>query len=172
MFDYSHYQTLTLDSALSEIFSSANWNSLIGTKSSAEDCTNSRKVVSSILIERFISEGYCTVTDGTVRTRAELCLSLSSKIRLLTKLGYPATFVLLCDETWLLIDDIRRFMNFNFSSNSCSMDILAWCIDPCLRESGFSPHRDRQPDDISSSFRSDGLPKYITCWISFTGFNN
>lgn len=31
---------------------------------------------------------------------------------------------------------------------------------------GFSPHRDRQPQDVKGSFRADGSPKYATCWIS------
>ena len=39
-------------------------------------------------------------------------------------------------------------------------------MDPRLGQSGFSPHRDRQPFDVSSSFFPDGLPKYVTRWIA------
>ena len=55
-------------------------------------------------------------------------------------------------------------MKFNF-------DMLAWHIDPCLNQSGFSPHRDRQPDTPSSlrnSFYDDGQAKYVTHWIALS----
>jgi hypothetical protein len=41
-------------------------------------------------------------------------------------------------------------------------------IDPNRGDAGFSPHRDRQPDDVGSTFRGDGSAKYSTCWIPFT----
>mgnify|MGYP000195887637 CR=1 FL=1 len=38
-----------------------------------------------------------------------------------------------------------------------------------MGEAGFSPHRDRQPDDVqNSSFRKDGSPKYSTCWVALS----
>jgi hypothetical protein len=42
-------------------------------------------------------------------------------------------------------------------------------VDPRRGDAGFSPHRDRQPDDAASSFRADGTPMYSTVWIPFTG---
>ncbi|EJK66317.1 hypothetical protein THAOC_12774 [Thalassiosira oceanica] len=53
-------------------------------------------------------------------------------------------------------------MVFNF-------DVLAWSIDPKQNESGFSPHRDRQPETPSAlrdSFFRDGHSKYATHWIA------
>ena len=49
------------------------------------------------------------------------------------------------------------------------MDMLAWYIDASKGNVGFSPHRDRQPDDSPSTFRPDGKAKYTTIWIPFTG---
>jgi hypothetical protein len=48
------------------------------------------------------------------------------------------------------------------------MDILAWIIDPELNQSGFSPHRDRQPEIVSDSFDKDGKAKYMTAWIAIS----
>ena len=42
-------------------------------------------------------------------------------------------------------------------------------VDPRRGDAGFSPHRDRQPDDAAGSSRADGTPMYSTVWIPFTG---
>ncbi|KAL7540248.1 hypothetical protein ACHAWF_006633 [Thalassiosira exigua] len=55
-------------------------------------------------------------------------------------------------------------MAFNF-------DMLAWNIDPRRDQSGFSRHRDRQPDYVSTlkeSFCPDGQAKYVTHWIALS----
>lgn len=41
-------------------------------------------------------------------------------------------------------------------------------VDPSNGDAGFSPHRDRQPDDAASSFRADGSAKYSTLWLALT----
>lgn len=46
-------------------------------------------------------------------------------------------------------------------------DILAWRIDPSRGQAGFSPHRDRQPDDAAATFRADGSARYATLWVPF-----
>ena len=46
--------------------------------------------------------------------------------------------------------------------------MLAWHVDPDESECGFSPHRDRQPDVASSTFREDGMAMYTSCWIPLT----
>ena len=46
--------------------------------------------------------------------------------------------------------------------NVFNFDLLAWHIDAKENRAGFSPHRDRQPDDTSSSFHVDGKAKYAT----------
>ena len=46
------------------------------------------------------------------------------------------------------------------------MDMLAWRVHAAAGETGFSPHRDRQPDNTAASFRADGTPRYATCWLA------
>lgn len=65
-------------------------------------------------------------------------------------------------------EQVSRIMELA-TGNRCNMDLLAWYIDPNSDQAGFSPHRDRQPDDSPASFRQDGTPMYSTCWIPFTG---
>jgi hypothetical protein len=58
-------------------------------------------------------------------------------------------------------------MCFNF-------DMLAWHIDARRKQVGFSPHRDRQPDNLDAlkdSFYPDGQAKYITHWIALAEAN-
>lgn len=52
------------------------------------------------------------------------------------------------------------------TGNAPNMDMLAWRVDAAAGEAGFSPHRDRQPDDAAASFRADGTPRYATCWLA------
>lgn len=52
------------------------------------------------------------------------------------------------------------------TGNRPNMDMLAWRVDAAAGEAGFSPHRDRQPDNAAASFRADGTPRYATCWLA------
>jgi hypothetical protein len=54
------------------------------------------------------------------------------------------------------------------TGNRVNMDALAWHVDARNGESGFSPHRDRQPEVSPSTFRSDGSAMYTTCWIALS----
>lgn len=95
--------------------------------------------------------------------------SLTANLRLgiegLNSHGLPASFILLFDETWELATLSRSLMNRSTSeTNQFHYDILAWYID----DKGFSPHRDRQPDDVASSFGPEGDAKFITHWIALT----
>jgi ectoine hydroxylase-related dioxygenase (phytanoyl-CoA dioxygenase family) len=51
------------------------------------------------------------------------------------------------------------------TGNEPSMDFLAWYVDTRCGDSGFSPHRDRQPDNAAATFRKDGTAKFTTCWV-------
>lgn len=76
---------------------------------------------------------------------------------------YPASFIFLFDETWHLARFSRRLLETS-TSNSFHFDLLAWYIN----EGGFSPHRDRQPDNVAASFKDDGEAKFATHWIALT----
>jgi hypothetical protein len=41
-------------------------------------------------------------------------------------------------------------------------------VDPNRGDAGFSPHRDRQPDDSPATFRPDGSAMYATMWVPLT----
>jgi hypothetical protein len=41
-------------------------------------------------------------------------------------------------------------------------------VDPNRGDVGFSPHRDRQPDDAPATFRADGSAMYATMWVPLT----
>ena len=71
------------------------------------------------------------------------------------------------DEAWQLSRTIDNHMG-PITGNTNNGDMLAWDIDPNRNEAGFSPHRDRQPDHIPSSFHSNGMPKYSTAWVALT----
>ena len=115
---------------------------------------------------RLSRDGYFQV-DPRGLDFTQAAKKLAQGIRSLKKLGWPATFVLMFDEAWELIYSLNSFMK-STTGCSCCYDILAWYVDPSESEAGFSPHRDRQPDDVASSFRSDGSPRYATCWTALT----
>lgn len=117
-----------------------------------------------------------------------------------TKYHLPATFVLLFDETWRLALESHRMLlssvsstdddDFSSKDRHCilhpsmkfSFDMLAWHIDPRRQQSGFSPHRDRQPetyqalqdsfyngtDDDNGGEVTSGMAKYVTHWIALS----
>jgi hypothetical protein len=80
--------------------------------------------------------------------------------------GFPPTFFLLLDECWELIQMFSNSLKTITENKYCNFDILAWVIEP--NGAGFSPHRDRQPDEVATSFHSNGFPKYCTCWVALT----
>eukprot|EP00978_Attheya_sp_CCMP212_P036942 scaffold170959_cov30-Attheya_sp.AAC.1 len=98
--------------------------------------------------------------------------------------GYPATFVLLYDETWELARIASQVLSSASSSTNennnnilaLNFDMLAWHIRP--GEAGFSPHRDRQPLNVADSFTSNPKKshaeqaqqeaKYVTLWMALT----
>eukprot|EP01104_Vermistella_antarctica_P011126 TRINITY_DN306_c2_g2_i1.p1 TRINITY_DN306_c2_g2~~TRINITY_DN306_c2_g2_i1.p1 ORF type:complete len:521 (-),score=134.59 TRINITY_DN306_c2_g2_i1:66-1628(-) len=114
-----------------------------------------------------VPEGNSGVTRND-RGGNGIITALAKGITTLMEHGWPASFISIYDESWLLVEKISKIMKETSGGNAVNMDILSWCIDPYQSQSGFSPHRDRQPDCVLSSFRADGSPKYSTCWIALT----
>ena len=87
-------------------------------------------------------------------------------IQKLHALGFPATFIFLFDVTW----DIAAIARKTFKNGVCletnefQFDMLAWHITG----EGFSPHRDRQPEDAKSSFSQNDDAKFVTLWLALT----
>jgi len=116
------------------------------------------------LKERMNHEGYFPCTTGMDRVAME---ELARQVVLLTQYGWPPSFLVIFDEIWRLVKRMELLMD-QTSGNRMNMDILIWMIDPNRQQSGFSPHRDRQPEDAGKTFREDGSPHYTTCWMPFT----
>jgi len=136
----------------------------LGTRSPS--CPNAQ-ALSKLLVD----DGYTLIDDPICDEGLRMRMSRGIS-DLETNHHLPATFILLFDECWhiaarshhLLIDGgvLNRHMVFNF-------DVLAWSIDPKQNQSGFSPHRDRQPETPSAlheSFFNDGHSKYATHWVA------
>ena len=113
---------------------------------------------------RLREEGYFTTKLGIAN---DLPTLLANGISQLRAAGWPASFILMYDEAWVLSKSADHIMD-TVAGNTNNGDMLAWDIDPNRDEAGFSPHRDRQPADISSSFHTNGMPKYSTAWIALT----
>jgi len=88
----------------------------------------------------------------------------------------PRALLLMCDEAWTMAAHMERLVSETTGGNRSCFDYLVWYVDPSATptagdltmRAGFSPHRDRQPDDVAASFRADGTPRYATCWLPLT----
>jgi ectoine hydroxylase-related dioxygenase (phytanoyl-CoA dioxygenase family) len=107
-----------------------------------------------------LADGYSLIDDfssssssSTTIPLPQLISSLSSGVSQLVGQGWPACMILLFDETWRVARHATHILQAaTHSENALNFDLLAWHIDPQKNESGFSPHRDRQPDDLLASF--------------------
>eukprot|EP01024_Parvocaulis_polyphysoides_P007569 TRINITY_DN12249_c0_g2_i1.p1 TRINITY_DN12249_c0_g2~~TRINITY_DN12249_c0_g2_i1.p1 ORF type:complete len:431 (+),score=84.77 TRINITY_DN12249_c0_g2_i1:103-1395(+) len=122
---------------------------------------------------RIIQDGYTVVDCNSLSWGPEeesIIQNVQNAAKLIVDQGWPPSFLMVFDQIWQLVSHAEKFMS-EATGNLCNYDMLAWYIDPSKGDSGFSPHRDRQPDDAKSTFRTDGSPKYSTCWIAFTDAN-
>ena len=107
----------------------------------------------------------------------------------LRKYGWPAYFILLFDEIWIMAHMIQESVikkaylsdshnnNFSDSKNTSSqkvaqsplvfsMDVGGYFVEPKHgSNNGLEPHRKRSPKNIRTSFFPDGMPKHVTCWL-------
>jgi hypothetical protein len=127
----------------------------------APHATEEAVALGKVRRRRLIERGYALV-DEPVAT--SLVPVLRQGIETLHKLNLPASFILLFDETWELASMSRSVLKVStLDKNEFQFDILAWYID----SGGFSPHRDRQPEDAPSSFEAEEA-KFVTQWIALT----
>jgi hypothetical protein len=118
--------------------------------------------------KRLVNEGYTTM--GTAD--AALTSSLARCAVRLRECGWPASFMIMYDEAFALSHCVDTRMLALTGRNANNGDMLAWFIDPNENEAGFSPHRDRQPEDLAASFFTDDadskIPCYTTAWVALT----
>lgn len=115
---------------------------------------------------QLLADGFFTLAPSELPWAASLC-AMRVGIKRLLRRGWPASLVLMYDESWAMAHQISKIMH---AACGCanSFDALAWSVTPSLGQSGFAPHRDRQPSDVQASFHADGIPKYVTCWIALS----
>ncbi len=102
---------------------------------------------------------------------------LEAGVRALVTAGWPANFIVLFDESWIVVQLLSQVMHDTTGGNECMMDLVAWHVDPSAEEAGFTPHRDRQlglqeldTAQVAAGFRQPGgaSPRDCTCWIALS----
>ncbi|WIA09472.1 hypothetical protein OEZ85_008873 [Tetradesmus obliquus] len=93
--------------------------------------------------------------------------ALAAAVVSLIRHGWPPSLLLAYDEAWAVVQQASVLMAGS-TGNRVNMDILAWYVDPSRGDAGFSPHRDRQPDNAPATFRPDGSAMYATLWLPLT----
>jgi len=158
------------------------WNEQIGADSglsieSSSTKTGAEKVtamISSVAASErrkdLATKGFALVDNLQNR---ELVSMIKHGIIRLYEQNIPAAFIFLFDEAWELARSSHKEMQAScHTKNKFNFDMLAWYIAP--GRAGFSPHRDRQPENALSSFHNDTLceypnePKFITHWIALS----
>jgi len=136
--------------------------------------------ISNASLKEFERRRKRLVEDGYVLADNILCGSDAHQLNLIQKLregitvlhkdhSIPATFILLFDQTWELAQLAKRSLGeCTHTKNVFNFDVLAWYIDPSENVAGFSPHRDRQPEDAPSSFHKCQQAKYVTMWTALS----
>eukprot|EP00892_Ulva_mutabilis_P009175 jgi/Ulvmu1/662/UM010_0033.1 len=114
--------------------------------------------------QRIDQDGFATLRGHQQQWPVQL-QHVGQGIEQLREAGWPPSFIMMFDEAWLLMHAVSHVMA-KATGNAANMDMLAWRVDAAAGEAGFSPHRDRQPDDAPASFRADGTPRYATCWLA------
>mmetsp|Transcript_17052 Transcript_17052/g.20912 ORF Transcript_17052/g.20912 Transcript_17052/m.20912 type:complete len:272 (-) Transcript_17052:798-1613(-) len=83
--------------------------------------------------------------------------------------GWPAIFMLIYDEAWILWHRSASYLkHFGLRPN---YDFAAFYVDN--DKAGWPPHRDRDDathgnNSISQGFFADGIPKHCTLWIALS----
>jgi len=119
--------------------------------------------------KRMVDDGYFHVSAQLLQVNSLFNVtSIALSMAALLRHGWTATFFNMFDEAWALTELFKAVME-QVTKNRPNMDMLSWYIDPNNGESGFSPHRDRQPPNPATTFDAKTRqPKYSTCWMPLT----
>lgn len=130
--------------------------------------TSSSKTIAAAVMD----SGFCKLPrPADARALPKLLARLQKNIGILKSRGLPAQFALLYPEAFQLMQFYPLPPSLTAKNISPTFDILAFSVDPREGECGFSPHRDRQPEDVGESFTKEGVPKYLTQWVAVTDAN-
>jgi ectoine hydroxylase-related dioxygenase (phytanoyl-CoA dioxygenase family) len=139
-----------------------------------EHCVRLKSSKLDVHTRRLDEEGYTRVDDADWTPKSVRNGGLAKAVRQLEEHGWPPTFLLMFDEAWAVIENFSDIMSRMSGGNRLNFDILVWRIDPNKDQAGFSPHRDRQPENVYQSFRggkSGKGAKYTTMWLALTDAN-
>lgn len=123
---------------------------------------------------RILEEGFACLQPSEISWSVEVS-ELAEGIFQLERNGWPPSFIAMYDEAWVMARDSQKIMQ-RATGNCLCMDVVAFLVRPSQTK-GFSPHRDRQPEDwvpkgappaTSSTFKADGMAKYVTLWAALT----
>ncbi|KAG2440534.1 hypothetical protein HYH02_010412 [Chlamydomonas schloesseri] len=117
--------------------------------------------------EQVLSEGVVQLHPSDLQWGVDVHVLARSMVALM-QAGWPASFLIMYDEVWALVQQASSLMAGATGGNACNMDVLCWYVDPNAGAAGFSPHRDRQPNNSPATFRPDGTAMYSTCWVPLT----
>eukprot|EP00933_Yihiella_yeosuensis_P028133 TRINITY_DN21938_c0_g1_i1.p1 TRINITY_DN21938_c0_g1~~TRINITY_DN21938_c0_g1_i1.p1 ORF type:complete len:471 (-),score=110.53 TRINITY_DN21938_c0_g1_i1:183-1595(-) len=127
--------------------------------------------------QRLVEEGFAYLPTEDVQWSIDV-RAMARGILTLEEHGWPPTFIAMYDEAWAMGLDAASIMK-QATGNTMCMDIVGFMVDP-KRTQGFSPHRDRQPEDwepkgvpfeVSCTFKPNGMAKYVTLWAALTDAN-
>ena len=117
---------------------------------------------------QLIQDGFFTLPPEALPWANISLKAMRVGVKRLQRRGWPATLLLAYDEVWALAHQLSHLMAAVSGGCVNSLDMLAWSVTPALGQSGFAPHRDRQPADVGRSFREDGTARYTTAWIALS----
>ena len=96
---------------------------------------------------RLLDEGFTHVSAAKLRwgTQPAAC---AAAVEALKAAGWPPPFLLAFDELWALQRQAAPLLAAASGGNVPCGDALVWHVAPADGDAGFSPHRDRQPQDV------------------------
>jgi hypothetical protein len=96
---------------------------------------------------RLLDEGFTHVSAAKLRW-ATPPSALASAVAALLAAGWPPPFLLAFDELWAMQRQAAPLLAAASGGNVPCGDALVWHVAPSDDDAGFSPHRDRQPQDV------------------------
>ena len=122
--------------------------------------------------DRMEADGYWTIaSDDTDEATGASSLpwavdiaGLAKAVTTLVSRGWPPNFLLVHDEAWLLVHQLRSLVLLT-SGNRLSLDFSVFHV--VAGTAGWPPHRDRG-GETTSAFRRDGTPQYVTTWVALS----
>ena len=157
-----HLDSQTLD----ELFAPELWSALAPGLDGAEDAApfevaagDGEKLRATLAADGFVAverpPPWCVDVSRLARAAASLAAH-----------GFPPGFLLAYEASWRLQAQLSTVISTATGGNIATGDAIAFRVEPGA--SGFGPHRDRQPESPSSTFREDDAPRSNVAWVALS----